>query len=205
MNSKAGRVAGIRERTAIALLICAMALVSAGCSNRYRREQTGLPPNRTSGQVLVDGQPAAGVKITLLPVEGASEENPLAMGQTDEEGRFELSTYNAHDGAPAGEYNVVLTWIKILDPSLREQDQPPEAQQLPWKYQDPSRHFLPRQRPNHWGGSLLTRHDYPAGSRRAVEDTIAGRMRRAAKCLEFRRAGHERRPDSSRLRSIDHA
>ena len=137
MTSRAGQFIMGRRLRAIASLACVAALLAGACSNPYLREQTGPPPHRTRGQVLVDGEAAEGVKVTFLPVEGASEENPIATGRTDEQGRFELSTYNAFDGAPTGEYNVVLSWIRILDTSLREEDQPEEAQQLPWKYQDP--------------------------------------------------------------------
>jgi hypothetical protein len=133
----AGRPTSLSGRLAIALLLCALPLVAAGCRDPYRREHTGLPPHPTRGQVLVDGQPAQGVNVRFVPVEGVSEENPAASGRTDEEGNFELSTYNRGDGVPAGEYKVLLSWVKILDPSLREEDQPPEAQRLPWKYQDP--------------------------------------------------------------------
>src|SRR5579871_5808979 len=72
MHYRTGHLSGILGRSAIALLICAMALVPAGCSDPYRREQTGPSPHPTRGQVLVDGQPASGVNVRFVPVEGVS-------------------------------------------------------------------------------------------------------------------------------------
>jgi len=66
------------------------------------------------GEVHYDGKPAAGVMIFFMPsqagkVAGAPA-NPHAV--TDENGRFALSTFGEYDGAPAGNYRVVMIWPK---------------------------------------------------------------------------------------------
>ncbi|QDT68708.1 hypothetical protein MalM25_16320 [Planctomycetes bacterium MalM25] len=62
-----------------------------------------------SGSVLVDGKPYEGARVFLNPISGNEafmKERPF--GTTDEAGRFELTTFGKADGAPAGEYTVVL-------------------------------------------------------------------------------------------------
>jgi hypothetical protein len=66
------------------------------------------------GTVLVDGKPAADVQVQLFPVEPveADVQPPLfPNGRTDADGKFDLSTYNQGDGAPAGEYLATFQWL----------------------------------------------------------------------------------------------
>src|SRR5262249_27026562 len=58
------------------------------------------------GTVLVNGQPAKGVEVSLRTDMG----NPVAGGICGEGGVFELTTYVQHDGAPAGDYEVAIFW-----------------------------------------------------------------------------------------------
>lgn len=112
------------------------AAFAAGCGSGSR-PMTGPPPHPVHGQVLVDGEPAEGVLVRFVPADDGGAELPLATGLTDEDGTFELSTYNPKDGAPAGQYQVALSWIKIVDPAATRQNQPPSAEQMPPKYRDP--------------------------------------------------------------------
>jgi hypothetical protein len=109
----------------------------AGCGPSYVRPETGAKPHPVTGQVLIDGTPAEGVLVTFIPEGGPAKDARAATGLTDEEGLFTLSTYNPEDGAPAGKYQVTLSWIRIIDETSSIQDQPPEAQQLPAKFQNP--------------------------------------------------------------------
>jgi hypothetical protein len=68
------------------------------------------PPYPVSGQVLVNGQPAQGAAVVLRHIDDWGEKTIVPIGWTDEEGRFDLSTYAVKDGAPAGEYKVEIAW-----------------------------------------------------------------------------------------------
>lgn len=62
-----------------------------------------------SGTVLVDGKPYEGARVMFCPVEGSeafSKERPF--GVTDASGRFELTTFIKGDGAPAGDYKIMI-------------------------------------------------------------------------------------------------
>ena len=67
------------------------------------------------GQLLVQGKPAEGALLILQP-----KDNPDAAGwatgfphaTTVADGKFELGTYADVDGAPAGDYIVLVSWTK---------------------------------------------------------------------------------------------
>jgi hypothetical protein len=77
---------------------CFLVLAGAGCS-------AGDRPVRQRGLVTLEGQPLAGVTVTFM-----SENNKRpAWGVTDDEGRFELTTYDPKDGCLPGEYKIIVT------------------------------------------------------------------------------------------------
>ena len=83
-------------------LVPVVAVVCAGCS----RSGPALYPVR--GKVLFEGQPARGATLVLHPLgnSGANAIEPRAF--VDRDGGFEVFTYAAGDGAPAGEYAVTV-------------------------------------------------------------------------------------------------
>ena len=82
-------------------------------------------PNETypvSGRIqTVDGTPARDVRVTLHSEKLISEGDPFRpSGMTDDQGIFKLTTYETHDGAPAGDYAITFRWAtpqkSLLDP-----------------------------------------------------------------------------------------
>lgn len=70
-----------------------------------------VPLHPTSGKVIVDGQPAAGVQIRFRPAANPNALDALVpFGATDEDGVYVLGTHEPGDGAPAGRYKVTLFW-----------------------------------------------------------------------------------------------
>jgi hypothetical protein len=83
-----------------------IAAVLCGCS-----DPRGPKAYPAKGVVLVNGQPAGGAEITLYHTSDFGTDKtilPTAMSAND--GSFTLSTYDANDGAPAGDYQVRVTW-----------------------------------------------------------------------------------------------
>ena len=82
--------------------------VGAGCSEPDGR----LPVYRVAGRVSVRNEVPEGALVVLYPTGAAPGEiRPSAKVQQD--GSFELTTYETSDGAPAGEYVATLQWNKI--------------------------------------------------------------------------------------------
>src|SRR6185503_9424815 len=85
-----------------------------------------IPINTVTGQVIYDGKPAVGVQVFFMPENGMNPagvpSNPHAV--TDSDGNFSLSTMTDGDGAPAGDYRVVLLWPR--EKEAEEEEETPD-------------------------------------------------------------------------------
>ncbi|HEV3444812.1 MAG TPA: hypothetical protein VG099_09225, partial [Gemmataceae bacterium] len=90
------------RRRSTGWLVPVVAVVCAGCS------RSGPALYAVRGKVLFEGQPARGATLVLHPLgnSGANAIKPRAF--VDRDGGFEVFTYAAGDGAPAGEYAVTV-------------------------------------------------------------------------------------------------
>ena len=95
-------------RIAMVLVLPALAV---GCASQVADPKAGgCQP--VSGKVIYDGQPAAGVIVTLLPTDAPMvpqiPHNPRAVTKAD--GTFVIGTHTDTDGAYEGGYQVLFTW-----------------------------------------------------------------------------------------------
>jgi hypothetical protein len=74
------------------------------------------------------GEPAEGATVVFHPV-GGSSDAPLPSGTVKADGSYKLRTNPHGDGAPAGDYIVLVTWYS---PDAREQENP--KNRLPDRY-----------------------------------------------------------------------
>jgi hypothetical protein len=124
--------------SAIALVsLLAVCLLHAGCGGKSDRPR--LYP--VKGRLLVQGQPAAGARLALTPTENADPAlwkmgYPTAIVQAD--GSFAFSSYEEGDGAPAGNYKLIASWIEG-DTGIPDEDEStsPQKQLLDVKYTHP--------------------------------------------------------------------
>jgi hypothetical protein len=81
-------------------------LAIAGCGDGK------IARNKIHGLVKVDGQPAAGVLVIFCPQGDGPPEFQKArpMGLTQNDGTFFVNTFGGGDGAPAGQYKVLMSW-----------------------------------------------------------------------------------------------
>jgi hypothetical protein len=121
------------------LLACGLAAGFGGCSRSPGRLDVATYEVR--GRVLINGQPASGASIVLLPVEEADNDpktpaNLLIGGIADENGEFRVITEGIKPGAPAGSYLVGVSWP---DPKVEPDRDGGErgADLVPPKYRDP--------------------------------------------------------------------
>jgi hypothetical protein len=84
------------------------ALLLAGCNGGNDLRKT-YP---VAGTITIDGAPAeAGVLVLLHPQFTEQDKYPIhPRGATTEAGAFKITTYNADDGAPEGEYVATVEW-----------------------------------------------------------------------------------------------
>jgi hypothetical protein len=64
----------------------------------------GSKPMGIKGKVTLDGAPLSGASVEFVPEDGGHS----AVGTTDSDGKFSLTTYKPGDGALRGEYRVVV-------------------------------------------------------------------------------------------------
>jgi hypothetical protein len=92
-------------RSADRIVVAASLLAVAGCGGG----QIATYP--VVGTVLVDGRPAEGAMVIFVPTSTEPEaERKRPFGIANAEGKFGLMTFEQDDGAPAGEYKVLVQW-----------------------------------------------------------------------------------------------
>ena len=118
--------------------LAAAALVCIGlsaCSEGGPAKKKCYP---VKGQLLVKSQPAAGARVILHPQGGGNPDEWFAgypRGEVGADGSFEVGTYGDKDGAPAGDYVVLVTWPAATDPANEEA---PTVDKLGGKYAEPT-------------------------------------------------------------------
>lgn len=99
------------------LLAAACLPLCAGCGEDWQAET--YPAH---GRIAINGEPPAGAIVELRSVHAQPDvRDSRPWGVVDAEGRFVLSTYEAGDGAPRGEYKVIIRWPPdVTQPSLAD-------------------------------------------------------------------------------------
>ena len=87
------------------------------------------------GKVTVDGQPGKGVYVFLNPATQPTTHGIFPNAITNEQGEYWVSTYDAEDGAPLGEYTVTAKWPK--GEGLQVHSESPDR--LRGRYSDPAK------------------------------------------------------------------
>ncbi len=101
----------MRLTSATTLPLLLLAVLFCSCNSRDPNWKETFP---ATGEVYVDGQPAARLRVTCVDVNGMDKENPTtSSATTDEEGKFEISTYEKGDGLPEGEYALTFMWGEL--------------------------------------------------------------------------------------------
>jgi hypothetical protein len=121
------RVNFARYRSARAtwsLLAIGMAL--AGCGKTQEPWEKVYP---ASGIVTYRGQPLSGAVVTLISEDSDFPKSVRPTAVTGDDGAFEVGTYSSADGAPAGEYKVLVLHYPVAgsaeNPSAGPNDLPP--------------------------------------------------------------------------------
>jgi hypothetical protein len=97
----------MKDRSWITLLLVVSFLSCARAPNHP-------PVYPVKGRVLYEGKPASGAVVILHSTDDAAKAG-RPRGRADAAGEFELTTYQAGDGAPAGTYVVTVEWRQAGD------------------------------------------------------------------------------------------
>jgi hypothetical protein len=109
----------------------------AACSPSGPKKKICYP---VKGSLFVKGKPAEGALVTLQPKEVGNPNDwpsgfPRAHVAAD--GKFEVETYKEKDGAPTGEYIVLVSW-EIPNPPDPRKDDPGVTDKLGRRYSNSS-------------------------------------------------------------------
>jgi hypothetical protein len=80
-----------------------MPITAEDTSIRYDRK----PTQPVRGTVLLDGAPVTGAQVVFYALSG-KQKTYTGDALTDSDGSFSISTYQANDGAPVGEYAITV-------------------------------------------------------------------------------------------------
>ncbi|HTN02121.1 MAG TPA: carboxypeptidase regulatory-like domain-containing protein [Planctomycetaceae bacterium] len=111
----------------------------AGCGSNGPDLKPVYP---VTGSVFVDGEAAKGAVVMFhpLPIQTGRFDMIRSRGTVNENGRFQLTTFQTDDGAPEGEYAVTIYWpgkrTGKPDPNDENSDLPPDR--LGLRYNDPA-------------------------------------------------------------------
>jgi hypothetical protein len=89
-----------------------------------------------SGSVTVAGQPASGAKVTLIGLDEKFNDpkSPIPTATVGGDGSFQITSYSAGDGAPDGNYRVVILWEESLPANDDPESAPKPKDKLGGKY-----------------------------------------------------------------------
>lgn len=90
-----------------------LVVVLSGCFG----ENSGIVP--VSGTITFKGKPLPNASITFTPEDSASR---TAVGSTDKDGKYQLTSFNINDGAKIGKYKVSVRAEEGGDSNLKPAD-----------------------------------------------------------------------------------
>jgi hypothetical protein len=116
-------------KAACAAMLSLMILLCVGCGGEDWQAQT----HPAFGMISINGQSPAGAIVELHATgEQSDVRNSRPWAVVREDGSYSLTTYQTDDGAPAGDYAVVVRWPPdVSRPSL--------ADRLSGAYADPQK------------------------------------------------------------------
>jgi hypothetical protein len=110
-------------------------VVFAGCGGTTYTDPPVLPVSPVSGSIKFGGEAPAGATVSLIPTK-RTEEGITSSGVVKADGTFKISTYGQEDGAPVGDYVVLVQWFKPL-PGEDKNIGGPNV--IPKEYSDPTK------------------------------------------------------------------
>ncbi|HTN75740.1 MAG TPA: hypothetical protein VL096_10860 [Pirellulaceae bacterium] len=99
------------SRRLLLLAIPAVMLLS-GCGKSEPKREAVSP---VTGKVSFNGQPPVGAQLVLHSVTPVAGRTLVPVALVNPDGTFKVTSYDAGDGAPPGDYVATITWLKVTD------------------------------------------------------------------------------------------
>jgi hypothetical protein len=93
-----------------ALCVVTLGFLGGGCGQGASQRAPVVP---VQGQISFNGAAIPGAFVVLHP-QGDPTRTPPARGQVRLDGTFSVTTFDANDGAVAGEYTVTVEWRRTV-------------------------------------------------------------------------------------------
>lgn len=115
-KGKPSRTQYLRNNIFFKTLVPAFFIATIGaCSDGLPPSAPVLPVAPVSGKVTWGTEIPEGATVSLLPIERPAEQVGISStGIVKKDGTFKISSYGKEDGAPLGEYAVVIKWFKFV-------------------------------------------------------------------------------------------
>ena len=129
----------VRSISGMVMIAIAAGSLMVGCGKAKRPNELAVYP--VKGRFTRNGEPMSYAVVTFFPTGTDFASSLKSRANCDQDGNFELTTYELKDGAPVGEYQVVLYWpMTKPDPDAMEAPDPPDK--LMHAYSDPKKSKL---------------------------------------------------------------
>lgn len=97
----------------VSRLVIAIGFICSGCLAGCGGGSQRPPTYPVEGTVTIGGKPLADATITFRPDSWDNGQRP-ANGQTDADGRYQLTTFSRGDGAMEGSYRITITQFEAV-------------------------------------------------------------------------------------------
>ncbi len=125
-------------RAGVPVLAVLAALGPVGCAKKRPGE---VPVYPVQGRVTYNGEPMPYAVVTFFPVGWPFAQALKPRATADADGYYELTTYELTDGAPEGEYGVIL-YVPPTPPEPYALEVPNPPDRLKNAYLDPAKSKL---------------------------------------------------------------
>jgi hypothetical protein len=114
------------KRTLGIVCLLFMPALLTSCTGGGSASAGRVPVFKTSGKVTLFGSPVIGAMVSFSP----QDNQPAAVGRTDDQGQFALTTYGGNDGAAAGEFKVVVVHIETATAAAPDAAHSPDGRSV---------------------------------------------------------------------------
>src|SRR5208283_1809068 len=100
-----------RPRTIAAASAAALVLLGLSFGSRLLGIGARASVQPTQGHAFLNGQAIPGATLLFDPIDPKGVTFPRPHGVVKDDGSFTVGTYKDDDGAPAGDYRVLIQWF----------------------------------------------------------------------------------------------